>query len=205
MVQSLLGWLSELRPVVLYLVLTVFAALENVFPPLPTDTVVAFGTWLAARGEGSAMGAFLCTWMGNIAGAAAMYAVGRRHGTGWLRRKLPRLADETGERRLRHLYSRYGLLALVVSRFIPGVRALVPPFAGALHVPALAAIGTMAVASGIWYGFISYLAWRAGSDWEALTASIGRSGLVVTVAACVIALVGWLLWLRRHRQARAEP
>src|SRR3954464_5087271 len=113
MLQSFLQWLAEWPPAVLYLVLTLFAALENVSPPLPTDTVVAFGTWLAARGQGSALGAFVCTWLGNILGAAAMYYVGRRHGTDWMRRHFPRLVDERGEARLRDLYSRYGLPALV--------------------------------------------------------------------------------------------
>ncbi len=205
MLQSILAWLGGLPSVVLYLALALFAAVENIFPPLPTDTVVAFGTWLAARGDGSAIAAFLCTWFGNVAGAAAMYAVGRTHGTPWMRRKFPRLADEAGEARLRLLYSRYGVIALVVSRFIPGVRALVPPFAGALRVPALPAIGAMALASGVWYGFISYLAWKAGSDWESVTALIGRSGRMVTIAACVVALIGGLLWLRHQRRARAEP
>lgn len=204
MLQSLLQWLAGLPPAVLYLSLTGFAALENVFPPLPTDTVVAFGTWLAARGQGSALGAFLCTWLGNVAGATAMYEVGRRHGTDWMRRHFPRLVDDQGEARLRALYSRYGLAALIVSRFIPGVRALVPPVAGALRVPALSAIAAMAVASGMWYGLISYLAWRAGANWDAVTSLIGRSGRVATIAACVVALVGGLLWLRHHRQQRVE-
>jgi membrane protein DedA with SNARE-associated domain len=204
MLESLLHWLSGLPPAVLYLSLTLFAALENVFPPLPTDTVVAFGTWLAARGDGSALGAFLCTWVGNVAGAAAMYAVGRRHGTAWMRRRFPRLVDEQNEARLRALYSRYGIIALVISRCIPGVRVLVPPFAGALRVPALSAIGAIALASGAWYGLISYLAWRAGSNWDAVTGMITRSGQVVTIAACVVALVGGMLWFVHTRRTRVE-
>ena len=205
MLASVLQWLSGLPAVVLYLSLIVFAALENVFPPLPTDTVVAFGTWLAARGQGSALAAFLSTWLGNVAGAAAMYEVGRRHGSAWMRRRFPRLADAKGEERLRGLYARYGIAALVVSRFIPGVRALVPPFAGALRVPALPAIAAMALASGAWYGLISYLAWRAGSDWDSVTALLARSGRVVTVVACAIAFVVVLVWYRHQRQPRAEP
>jgi membrane protein DedA with SNARE-associated domain len=204
MLQSFLQWLGEWPPAVLYLVLAVFAALENVFPPLPTDTVVAFGTWLAARGEGSALGAFLSTWLGNVGGAAAMYYVGRRHGATWMRRKFPRLADEQGEARLRTLYSRYGLAALFLSRFIPGVRALVPPFAGALHVPAVSAIAAMAVASAMWYGLISYLAWRAGSNWDAVTQMIGRSGRVVTIVALSIAVLAALAWYVYSRRERAR-
>lgn len=205
MLQSVLAWLAGLPGVVLYLSLMLFAAVENVFPPLPTDTVVAFGTWLAARGQGSAVAAFLCTWLGNVAGAAAMYAVGRSHGAEWMRGRFPRLADERGEARLRDLYSRYGIAALVVSRFIPGVRALVPPFAGALRVPAAPAIAAMAAASAVWYGLISYLAWRAGSDWDAVTAMIARSGRVVTITACVVALLAGVWWYRYHRRARVEP
>ncbi|NUP57688.1 MAG: DedA family protein [Gemmatimonadaceae bacterium] len=204
MLQSFLQWLAAWPPAVLYLVLALFAALENVFPPLPTDTVVAFGTWLAARGEGSAHGAFLGTWVGNVAGAAAMYEVGRRHGTTWMRRKFPRLADEQGEARLRTLYSRYGLAALVLSRFIPGVRALVPPFAGALRVPALSAIAAMALASAVWYGLIAYLAWRAGSNWDAVTRMIARSGRIVTVSAVAVALLAALVWLLHQRRERAR-
>ncbi len=205
MLQSLLEWLAGLPAAVLYVSLALFAAFENVFPPLPTDTVVAFGTWLAARGSGSAIGAFLSTWFGNVAGAATMYVIGRRHGTSWMRRKFPRLANEDGEARLRALYSRYGIAALVVSRFIPGVRALVPPFAGALQVPVGSAIAAMAIASGLWYGLISYLAWRAGTDWDAVSTMIARSGRVVTMLAVAIVLVGSVFWYWRHRRQRAEP
>lgn len=200
--QSLLTWFSGLPVTVLYPALTILAALENVFPPLPTDTVVALGTWLAARGQGSALLAFLGTWAGNVAGAVGMYLVGRRHGAGWIHRRFPSLSDARGEQRLQLLYARYGIPALVVSRFILGVRALVPPFAGALKVPAPTAIAAMAFASGIWYGFISYVAYRAGSDWDALTRRIAHSSRVTAIAGAVIVVLALVVWhlVRRARR-----
>jgi membrane protein DedA with SNARE-associated domain len=202
-VQSLLGWFAGLPVVVLYPALALLAALENVFPPLPTDTVVALGTWLAARGHGSALLAFLCTWIGNVAGAVAMYAVGRRHGAGWIHRRLPALSDARGEERLQALYARYGIPALVASRFIPGVRALVPPVAGALKVPAVSAIAAIAFASGIWYGFISYIAYRAGTNWDALVRRIAQSSRVSAIAGAVIVALALAVWLVRRRTRRA--
>lgn len=201
--HALLTWLGHVPPVVLYLVLFVLAAAENVFPPLPTDTVVAFGTWLAARGDGSAIAAFLATWIGNILGALGMYVVGRRHGTAWIRARFPTLADEAGELRLRRLYARYGIFALMVSRFLPGVRALVPPFAGALQVPMASVAFAMASASAVWYGIIAYLAYRAG-DWDAVMRAMARSGRVAAIVAGValLAVVAVLL-LRRLRSRRA--
>lgn len=200
--QSLLGWFAGLPVVVLYPALALLAALENVFPPLPTDTVVALGTWLAARGHGSALLAFLCTWAGNVAGAVAMYAVGRRHGAGWIHRRLPALSNARGEERLQQLYAKYGIPALVVSRFVPGVRALVPPFAGALRVPAFSAIAAMAFASGVWYGFISYIAYRAGTDWDALLCRIAQSSRVSAIAGALIVALAVAVWLVRRRARR---
>src|SRR5918997_2073403 len=109
----------------LYAALAVVAALENVFPPVPADTVVAFGSFLAARGQGTASGVFLSTWAGNVGGAMLIYWVGRRYGAEALEQRL--LGDRAGEAELRikALYSKYGLFALFISRFLPGVRAIV--------------------------------------------------------------------------------
>lgn len=201
--QPILSWFAGLPIAVLYPALALLAALENVFPPLPTDTVVALGTWLAARGHGSALLAFLGTWAGNVAGAVAMYVVGRRHGAGWIHRRFPALSNARGEERLQQLYGRYGIPALVVSRFIPGVRALVPPFAGALKVPAPSAIAAIAFASAVWYGFISYIAYRAGTDWDALVRRIAHSSRVTAIAGTVIVLIALSIWLVRRRARRA--
>src|SRR3954468_17295194 len=147
MPAGFVDWLSHIPLAALYLLMAAFAAVENVFPPVPADTVVALGSWLAARGDGSALWAFLATLIGNVAGAAAMYVVGRRHGAGWMRRRFPSLGSERNERRLRALHGKYGIAALVLSRFIPGVRALVPPFAGAMHLSPAPTILAIALAS----------------------------------------------------------
>src|SRR6476620_2779115 len=98
--SGFIAWISGLPLGVLYPVLAIVAAVENIFPPIPADTVVALGSWLAARGEGSVVIAFLATLIGNVAGAAGMYYVGRVHGEGWMRKKFPALADERAEKRI---------------------------------------------------------------------------------------------------------
>jgi membrane protein DedA with SNARE-associated domain len=200
--SGLVQWLSGVPLGALYLLMALFAAVENVFPPVPADTVVALGSWLAARGQGSPLWAFLATWIGNVAGASAMYFVGRRHGSAWMRRRFPSLADERGERRLRELHGKYGTLSLLLSRFIPGVRALVPPFAGALRLPASSSLAAIAIAAGVWYGLVSYLAFRAGADWNALMATIALDGRIIALGAVVVVGIGALVWWLRQRRRR---
>jgi LPXTG-motif cell wall-anchored protein len=200
-VQDVLNWLSELPAVALYAALAVVAGAENVFPPLPADTVVAFGAFLAARGQATLLGAFLATWLGNVSGALLVYGLGRRYGSGYAHRWMARFGGARSESRLQAMYERRGTVALFLSRFIPGVRALVPPFAGALHVPPLRATLAIAIASGIWYGVVTWIAYRVGSDWEVLQERIRMAGATTALIAGAIALLGiaWYLIRRRRR------
>ena len=202
MTAGLLEWLTHVPLAALYLLMALFAAVENVFPPVPADTVVALGSWLAARGQGSAFWAFFATWVGNVAGAGAMYFVGRRHGTAWIYKRFPALADEKNERRLRELHGKYGALSLVLSRFIPGVRAVVPPFAGALRISPVTTMLALGIASAVWYGLVSYIAFHAGERWESVTERIASFGRYSAIGAAVlIAIAGMAWWLRRRRRA----
>ena len=98
------------------------------------------------------------------------------------------------------MYGRYGVATLVVSRLIPGVRALVPPFAGALKVPPLTAIGAMAIASAVWYGIISYVAFHAPSEFSQLMQVVKESDTIVALVAAALLAVVALIWYLRHRR-----
>ena len=197
--KELLEWLSSLPPLTLYLILGASAAIENIFPPFPADTVVAFGSFLAARGKGSMVGSFLATFIGNMIGASGMYVAGRKYGPSLLQRFIRKDVDET-RARMKSLYGKYGYAALFLSRFIPGVRSIVPPFAGAAHIAMVPALLIMAVASAIWYGVITWLAFSAGANWEAFSTKLASVGRVVAiVAAAILLIVGALHFARRRR------
>lgn len=203
MIEQVLEWLTGLPPWALYLALALAAAVENIFPPFPADTVVAFGAFLAARGEATPFGTMLSTWTGNVGGAMLVYAVARRYGAGWLSQRLERFGGADREEKLLGMYERRGMLALFLSRFVPGIRALVPPVAGAARMPALRTATAIGVASAIWYGTVTWLAYRVGSDWNALQERIGGFSRTTAIVAGVIAAIGLGIWLvRRRRRGR---
>lgn len=205
-VDAIITWLSALPIGTLYFAIGAISALENIFPPFPADIVVAFGSFLAARGRASPYTTFLVSWLGNLLGAALMYYVGRRYGSSAFMSRLERWAGKGAEQRLMALYGRYGLPALFISRFLPAVRAVVPPFAGAMKLPILPVTLAIGAASGIWFTFITFIAYRAGSNWDVLYATIVRSGKIVAVAAgALVVLVAAIFYLRRRKPAQIEP
>ena len=198
--SSFLAWLSAVPVAVLYVALTVAAAIENIFPPIPADTIVAVGSFLAARGKGSVFAAFAATWLGNVGGAMVVYAVGRRYGAERLERRLLGEKSPGAEMRLERLYGRYGLISLFASRFVPGLRALVPPFAGALRVPPLRAGLAIGSASAIWYGTVSYLGFTLGGNWQRVSALVVEYGRALALAAIVVLLGAFMIWWTRSRR-----
>ena len=205
-VEAIISWLSALPIGTLYIAIGVISAIENIFPPFPADVVVAFGSFLAARGKASPYSTFLVAWLGNLGGASLMYYVGRRYGSSAFMSRLERWAGKGAEQRLMALYGRYGLPALFISRFLPAVRAVVPPFARAMKLPVLPVALAVGAASGVWFAFITFLAYRAGSNWEALYGTIVRSGKIVALGAtALVALVVVMFLIRRRKRPLPEP
>jgi membrane protein DedA with SNARE-associated domain len=203
-VQALLDWLITLPAGTLYAVIALTAAIENVFPPFPSDVVVAFGSFVVAQGrQGTMLGVFLATWFGNVGGAMLVYALGRRYGARKLERRLAGKHAESRDAQIRRLFKRYGMPAVFVSRFVPGVRAIVPAVAGALRLSLLWTTVMVATASAIWYGLITVVAFRVGSDWERLRDMVKQYSTTAAIVGAVILVVGiaaWWLVRRRQRQ-----
>jgi membrane protein DedA with SNARE-associated domain len=201
-IELLINRLSEMPLPMLYMVIGAVSALENVFPPFPSDVVVAFGAFLAARGAASAISTFFVCWLGNVLGAALTYYIGGRYGTGAFMHRLEKYGGKGAEAKLRALYARYGFMALFISRFLPGVRALVPPFAGAMKLPPVRTFLAISAASGIWFVFITWLAFQAGENWEVLYGNIVKSGKIAAYVATALVVLVAGIWYLRHKRKK---
>ncbi len=201
MIESFIAWIAELPPVAIYCVIAVLAAVENIIPPFPADTIIALGAFLSHRGITNPWIVFVVTLSANMAGAMAMYYMAARHAPALLRSRAARwLLPENALAFVRREYERFGVTGLFFGRFLPGFRAVVAPFAGLVHAGPIRAGLAMMMASAIWYGGIIYLASELGARWgDALkhVETLNRIGAVMAVVT-VVALA-YHLWRRRHR------
>ncbi|HSU16677.1 DedA family protein [Longimicrobium sp.] len=206
MIDSILNWLGGLPPLLVYLVVGVISAVENVFPPVPADVVALFGGFLAGKGNGNPAVMFLVVWLGNLSTALLMYWVGRRKGTEFFRGRIGRMILQPKQmEKLSRFYQRRGTIVIFISRFLPMFRAVVPIFAGTSKVGFWRAAIPMALASAAWYGLIVYLGATAGENWEEIRATVESSGKWLAIAAAVLATgVGWWWWKSRREGAEEK-
>lgn len=199
--QQIMAFMSDLPTPLLYGVIALVAAVENVLPPLPSDLIIAFAVFSGPRAPGTPFMAFAIGWASNVAGATLTYLLARRYGAGALQARIERYAGAGAHARLVRMHERYGLVAMLLARFIPGVRALVPPFAGAMRLPLLPVIGSVMAAAAIWYALLVYVSYAAGSNWQLLTTQIARYGRAFTVAAAIVLAAGLVVWRLRARRS----
>jgi membrane protein DedA with SNARE-associated domain len=201
LLERLLDALASLPLVPTYLVLMALSALENVFPPVPADTAVALGAFLARRGEISVVPLAALCWLANLASAAFTYALGRRHGRGFFRDGWgSKLVPPEALRALEEAYERHGTAGIFVSRFLPGVRAAVPPFAGVAGLSAPRALVPAALASAIWYAFLAFVGYEVAENWEAVKALVADANRLLAFAAALSVTVAAAWFWRRSRR-----
>lgn len=145
---------------------------------------------------------FVLTWAANVASGAAVYALARRHGAlvtrGFLGRHIftPNTVAHIEEQ-----YRRHGAYGIFISRLLPVWRGVVMPFAGIARVSPARALVPMALASAAYYGALTYLVSKLGTNLEDVLRLIRHVNLVLAIVAGVLIVV-IVLWIIRRRRTR---
>lgn len=203
--ESLISLIGVFPVETVYLLVAVGAAVENIFPPIPSDTFVLLGGVLADQGIVRADLVFASAWLANILIALFVYFMARRYGRAifgtrwgrWLLRphQLERLAD---------FYGRYGGMTILVSRFFPVFRVIVPAFAGISRLGFWRTAVPLSVASAMWYGVLLFVGMFASRNLSKVlsTVSAVNAGLVIA-ALVLLGGLGYLWW--NSRRQREDP
>jgi membrane protein DedA with SNARE-associated domain len=202
LLDRFLDWMVGLPDLLVYLVVGTFAALENIFPPVPADVIALFGGFLAGIGTPDAWIVFACVWAGNVSSAMLLYWLGRRYGLRFFAGRFGRVLLQPAQlTKLAAFYSVHGVKVIFVSRFLPGFRAVVPVFAGTAGVDVVRTALPIAFASAIWYGLVVYVGATAGRNWDEIRGAMEAPGRVLgLVAGVLVAVLAWLWWRSRERE-----
>ncbi len=201
--SEFLAWMASLPGPTLYLLLGAGSALENVVPAVPADTFVALGGILTTIGGPSVQGVFLATWLCNVGSALATYRLAHRHGKAVVDTRVGRFVLRPHQlARMERFYARFGPPAIFLTRFLPGLRAVVPVFAGVTRQRWWSVAVPVAAASAIWHAALVGLGVWAGRNLPLLESLLARvQGGLGLLAGVLVLLIGVWWWRSRHPPA----
>lgn len=176
-------------------------ALENLFPPLPSEVILPMAGLAAARGSFTLVEALAWTTAGSVVGAFALYGLGVWLGIERLRalvRRMPLLKVEDVDRTVAW-FQRHGGKAVFFGRMLPIFRSLISIPAGVTRMP-LWRFGLLTLAgSFVWNAVFVLSGYLLGDQWHIVEEYAGV--LQYAVIAVAAAALVWFT-VNRVRQLR---
>ena len=174
-----------------YLGVFALMALENMFPPIPSELIMPFDGFVAARGDLHVAGVLFAGTAGSIAGALPWYYAARIYG----KERLENFADKHarwmtvthGE--IDHAleaFERHGRKVVLFGRLIPAIRTLISVPAGLACMPLGQFLLFSTIGSLIWTGILTGAGFLLESQYERVAEYVDPVSKAI--------LVGLVLW-----------
>lgn len=168
-------------------------ALENLFPPLPSEVILPLAGFAAGTGQMSLWAALLWTTAGSVIGALALYGVGAllgRDRTVAIAAKLP-LVKVSDIERTEAWFAKHGPKAVLFGRMIPIFRSLISVPAGIERMSIPVFLGLTTLGSAVWNTLFVLAGYLLGDNWEEVAGYVSVYSKVVLVVAglAVVAFV----------------
>ena len=119
MLESINQLLEQINPAMAYVLLFLSAIIENVFPPIPGDTVTVIGAYLITTGNLGFWGVYISTSTGSLVGFFIMYIIGLKFGRSFVRSKFKaKIFSEEMFNRVEKWFVKYGYWVILANRFL---------------------------------------------------------------------------------------
>jgi membrane protein DedA with SNARE-associated domain len=200
------SWIESIMEQFGYLGILFLIALENVFPPIPSEVILTFGGYMTTRTNLTILGVIIAATIGSIVGAVILYGVGRLLDV----KRLEKIVDRWG-----HLlrvtrqdiykadawFDKYGYWTVLFCRMVPLIRSLISIPAGMSNMNfglflVFTTIGTL-----IWNIILVSVGAAVGESWEEIVAFMD---IYSNIAYALIALGIVLFVLMFIRKKRAS-
>ncbi|KRF05703.1 hypothetical protein ASH00_09640 [Arthrobacter sp. Soil782] len=181
-------------------------ALENLFPPLPSEVILPLAGFTASRGDFTLFEALFWTTAGSVVGAYLLYLLGVLLGRDRMRTlvsKVP-LVDLEDVDSVEAWFDRHGYKAVFFGRMVPIFRSLVSIPAGIERMPVWKFLGLTLAGSLIWNTIFVLSGYYLGENWHLVEQYAGIfQKLVIAAVVLVVAffIISKVRKVRRKREA----
>jgi membrane protein DedA with SNARE-associated domain len=203
--DGIVGWVVDLMETLGAPGVGLAIALENVFPPLPSEVFLPLAGFAAARGDLSVGAAIAWTTLGSVVGALVLYGLGAALGRDRLRAIVDRmpLVNLSDVDKAEAWFARHGPKAVFFGRMVPLVRSMISVPAGVERMGLPLFLALTAAGSLIWNSAFVMAGYLLGENWHIVESYAGIASRVVLVAVVLAVLV--FVGRRIARRRRGAP
>lgn len=186
-----------------YAAIVVLIAVENIFPPIPSEVILTFGGFMTAATDMTVTGVIIASTAGSVGGAVVLYYLGSILGAERMKRivmkygKWLRLTTDDVDKSY-GWFNKYGSWTVFFCRFIPLIRSLISIPAGMSRMNMLKFLVLTTIGTFIWNTVLVNLGASVGENWEDIVAVMD---VYSNIAYAVIAVLGiaFLVWFFYYR------
>ncbi len=196
MFEEILSRISELSPIWIYLIIFLFAFLENLFPPSPSDIVVVIGGSLVGTAYLHFTPVLIFATGGSIVGFLSAFGIGWQIDKRLLHSgKIKFLSVEAIEN-VENSFRKYGYYLIIANRFLPGTRAVISFFAGMSRLNIHLTLWLSLASSLLWNALLVSLGMIFGNNIEQIDKFLNTyTNIVITFTVIiVVALIVKNFW-----------
>jgi membrane protein DedA with SNARE-associated domain len=197
--DGLVDWVTSVVETLGYGGVAFLVALENLFPPIPSEVVLPLAGFVAAGGGASVVGMIIAATIGSMVGAYVLYGIAAAIGPIRLRALVVRYGrwfglDEADMDKTEEWFDRRANLAVLLCRCVPLMRSLISIPAGFRRMPLLPFSLFTLVGSLVWNVLLIGAGYLLGEQWHQVEEPLELfQRLVLAVIALALA---WFVWRR---------
>jgi membrane protein DedA with SNARE-associated domain len=212
MLDNLTEWAADIVEQLGYAGVAMLVAVENVFPPIPSEVVLGLAGYTASRGDAWVVGMVIAATIGSVVGAWVLYGISAAIGPIRLRAIVIRYGTwigfgENDLDRAETWFDKRSRWAVLICRCIPLIRSVISIPAGFRRMP----LGTFTIftliGSLVWNTVLITAGYVLADQWEKLleVTEPFQTVVMVVLVLLVVALVARkvVLTMRARAEARA--
>jgi len=189
--DKFLNELRSLPDILIYFLLGLSAFVENLMPPIPGDTITAFGAFLVGMGKLSFAGVYISTTVGSVLGFLTLFWLGEILGRHFFVERDFRFLRAKDIIKAEEWFGRYGYLLILFNRFLPGIRSAIALASGISRFRTLPVAVLSLLSCAAWNLIWIFMGHTLGTHWE--TVERTTADFMVRYNLAVIVLIGLVI------------
>lgn len=201
------AWIIEIMNQFGYLGIFLLIAIENIFPPIPSEVILLFGGFMATYTNMHIVGIIIASTLGSLVGAYALYFIGKIFNKERLKKivrgkigKVLRLKEKDIDM-ADEWFDKKGNKTVFFCRFIPIVRSLISIPAGMSEMPLGKFTLYTVVGSLIWNTVLSIAGQTVGANWESILAIFEQYSHIAAIVLVILG-VGAIVWFYSKKRTK---